>query len=302
MVAQIFSNPKPIVGVVSLRRLPGAFGWDGDVAGLMICAEQEALALASAGVDALLLENALDTPCGVLPDSTARLDAASVAMMTAIALRLRQLTGCPLGIGVLPNDPISALAIALTVDAAFIRVPALVGARVTEAGLINGSLHALTAYRQNLPGAEAIAIVADVTMNHIAPTPQREAPWRSPRAYLEQTALATARHGLADALLLRDSECPPADCEALRHTLAAAGFTPALWQEISCPDVSDDTVASLAGLEGLVLAHSALRKPVSIDGLTPPSVDPFRAETLLHRLRPRTAVAASGLSTGLPGA
>ncbi|MBK8190227.1 MAG: hypothetical protein IPK79_07215 [Vampirovibrionales bacterium] len=310
MVAQILSKPKPAVGVVSLDRLPGAGGWDGNLGRLITRAEQEALALASAGVDALLLENAQDA-YGVTRDRAERLDPAAVSAMTRIAERLRQLTGCPLGIRALPNDPLSALAIALTVDAAFICAPVLIGARITESGMSAGALHALREYRQRLLGAESIAIVADVTMNHVVPTAQRMAPWRAPRAYLEQAALATARAGLADALLLQDLECAPEDIDALRQTLSEAGFAPALWLTLNEPQMGDcqrepDVAARLlASVDGLVLAREGLQKqgasePIPVSGLAcaerqAPAVDPFRAESLaqaLHAARTRVCAAS----------
>src|SRR6476659_584365 len=99
MLAEIFKKPKPIIGKIQLLALPGAPGWDGQWDVLTARAEQEATALATGGVDGLIIENFHDTPY-----TTGRMDTAGSIAMAMLTRRIKQFTSLPIGISVLQND------------------------------------------------------------------------------------------------------------------------------------------------------------------------------------------------------
>ncbi len=135
---QIFKTDCPIIGVVHLLPLPTSPRWGGSLKAAIDRAEQEATALASGGVDGILVENFFDAPF-----DKDRVDPVVVSAMTVIMQRLMQLVPLPFGVNVLRNDARSALAIASCVQAQFIRVNVLTGVMATDQGLIEGQAREL---------------------------------------------------------------------------------------------------------------------------------------------------------------
>jgi membrane complex biogenesis BtpA family protein len=152
-----------VIGMIHLPPLAGSPRYAGDWLALQHAVLRDTAALTQGGVDALMLENFGDSP--FFPG---RVPAETVAQMTALAALVKSEMDLPLGINVLRNDGQTALAIALAVEAAFIRVNVLCGARVTDQGLIQGIAHDLLRDRARLQ-AENIAILADVDVKHSAP-------------------------------------------------------------------------------------------------------------------------------------
>lgn len=95
---------KPIIGVIHLKPLQPPM--HSDFSEVLDSALRDARALEEGGVDALLIENFGDKP--FLKTATPE----TVASMTAIAKDIAKDTSLPLGINVLRNDAIAALAIA----------------------------------------------------------------------------------------------------------------------------------------------------------------------------------------------
>ena len=73
-----------------------------------------------------------------------------------------------IGINVLRNDAVSALAISKSVGAQFIRVNVHAGATATDQGIINGMAHETLRYRKAI-GADNVLIYADVRVKHASP-------------------------------------------------------------------------------------------------------------------------------------
>lgn len=117
-------------------------------------------ALEEGGVDAVLVENFGDTPFA----KTAPCE--TVAMFTAVVVRLADVARVPLGVNVLRNDGDAALAIAAATGASFIRVNVFAGVAFTDQGVIEGKARALHCLRRDL-GAE-VEILADVHVKHAA--------------------------------------------------------------------------------------------------------------------------------------
>ena len=127
-----------LFGVVHLAPLPGspAARGGGDMAAVLDTAERDARALVEGGVDGLVVENFGDAPffAEVVPPETA------AAMGVAVArVRACLPATVPVGVNVLRNDGLSALAVAVASGASFLRVNVLAGAAVTDQGLIQAS-------------------------------------------------------------------------------------------------------------------------------------------------------------------
>ena len=158
----------PVIGMVHLKALPGSPGFAGDLDAVIGAAVIDATTWRDAGANGLMMENFGDVPFfkGDVPRET-------VAAMTKVASEVRSaVPDLPLGINVLRNDGLSAMAVARAVGASYIRVNVLSGAAVTDQGVIEGRAADLMRYRQTL-GAEHIKVLADVRVKHAAPLAER---------------------------------------------------------------------------------------------------------------------------------
>ena len=207
-----WSGRRPVIGMVHLLPLPGAPRFGGDVGAIRYAALRDAEALASGGVQGIMMEN-----FGDVPFYPGRVPAAVLAHVTAIAAEIRRRVDVPLGINVLRNDGQSALAVAHAVGAAFIRVNVLSGARVTDQGIVQGIAHDLLRERAQL-GAADVKILADVDVKHSAPL--------APRPLVDEVN-DTIERGLADAVIVSGAGTgKPTDPRHVRTVKDAAGETP----------------------------------------------------------------------------
>lgn len=192
--------------MVHLKPLPGTTRYDGLLEEIFESAMNDANALDLGGIDAIMVENYGDVPfrkSGVAPHT--------IAIMTLVVEQIRGITGKPVGVNVLRNDPIAALGIAAASMAAMIRVNVHTGAMLTDQGIIEGDASATLAYRRTL-GAE-IMILADVNVKHALPL----APFP-----IEEAAADAVERGLADALIVTGTRTGAgADLEDLRRVRAA---------------------------------------------------------------------------------
>lgn len=178
---------RPVIGMLHLPALPGAPGYGGNLDAVREHVLSDARTLASGGIHGLMIENFGDTP--FFPDSV---PTHTVSHMTAMALAVREQVDLPLGINVLRNDAMSALAVAHAVGASYIRVNVLSGACLTDQGIITGKAAALMRYREQL-GATGVKVLADVRVKHAAPLAERP---------IEQEAEDLLERAGADALII----------------------------------------------------------------------------------------------------
>jgi len=174
--------------MVHLLPLPGSPRYGGSLSVVRESMLRDADALINGGVHGLMLEN-----FGDVPFYPARVPAHTVAHMTALAADLRRRFDAPLGINVLRNDGLSALAVAHAARADFIRVNVLCGARLADQGLLHGIAHDLLRERVTLGAKDSIKVLADVDVKHSAPL--------SPRPLTDEVA-DTIHRGLADAVVV----------------------------------------------------------------------------------------------------
>ncbi|MBX9695191.1 MAG: BtpA/SgcQ family protein [Cyanobacteria bacterium] len=189
MLEKLFATKKPIIGVIHLLPLPGSCRWSGDLEQVLQRAEQEALALTSGGVDGIVVENFFDAPF-----AKTSADPATIAGLTRAAMTVRAVTDLPLGINVLRNDAIAALAVAVASQAQFIRVNVLSGAMVTDQGVIESNAREVMLYRRQLGAQETVRIFADVMVKHAYPL--------AGNSDIASAAKDTVQRSLADAVIV----------------------------------------------------------------------------------------------------
>ena len=137
----------PVIGTLTVLPLPGSNRWQGDAHRWVARVEQDALALATGSVDAILVDYSERS-------STEPFNPAAAVLLTQAVGRIRQLTGKPVGlsVGLSSNTqaPAAALALAWGSGATFLRIHAGVGGLMTPN------------QAWSIP-AEAVAILANVS-------------------------------------------------------------------------------------------------------------------------------------------
>ena len=205
----------PVIGMVHLPPLPGAPRWGGSLAEVTKAALADTAALAAAGVTAIMVENFHDVPFyrTAVPPET-------VAAMTAVAAALRaEHPDLRLGINVLRNDALAALAVAVAVGADYLRVNVHTGTAVTDQGIVEGRAFETLRRRREL-GAESVGILADVRVKHARPLADRP---------LAEEAADLRLRGLADAVIVTGPATgSSADPDRLAEVRAALPDCPVL--------------------------------------------------------------------------
>ncbi|MCS6960751.1 MAG: BtpA/SgcQ family protein [Pseudanabaenaceae cyanobacterium SKYGB_i_bin29] len=273
LLQQLFDSPKPIIGVIHLLPLPTSPRWGGSLKEVIERAEQEATALASGGVDGILVENFFDAPF-----TKGTVDPAVVSAMSLIVQRIMQMVPQPVGINVLRNDSRSAMAIAACTGAAFIRVNVLTGVVATDQGIIEGTAYELMRYRREL--GTNTKVFADVLVKHSQPLSS---------ANLTLAIQDTIHRGLADAIIVSGwaTGQPPtlADMQEARQACADTPLfigSGARW----------DNIGEILPLADGVIVCSSLKR----HGQIHQPVDPIRVhqfvEAVHHYSAPKALVSS----------
>lgn len=265
MLDELFGTRKPVIGVIHLLPMPGSPRYDGQLDIALERAEQEAAALASGGVNGIIIENFFDVPF-----AKNRVDTATACAMTLAAAKVKAISGLPLGINVLRNDGRTALSIATVVKAEFIRVNVLSGAMLCDQGIIEGEAHELMLYRKQLGSERQVRIFADVMVKHAVPLGQ----WSDIRLQAQDTV----KRALADAIIITGRATGDApdtsDLDAVREALPD---TPIFIGS----GTSKDNVPDLLELaDGIIVASSVKRQ-----GILENPVDVGRIRALVDTVR-----------------
>jgi len=249
-----------------LPALPGSArgGTAGEMASVLERARRDAAAYAEGGADALIVENFGDAPF-----ARDAVEPHVVAAMTLATAGIAEESGLPVGVNVLRNDVVGAVAIAALAGGSFVRANVYVGASVTDQGLIEGRADAVQALIRRL-GAP-LAVWADVDVKHAAPLAAR------PIGELAEDAV---ERGLAGAVIVsgRGTGRPtdPADLAAVR---AAVPNTPLY---VGSGATAETIAALLAHADGAIVGTAAKR-----DGCVGEPVDPARVRALVAAARGR---------------
>jgi hypothetical protein len=215
----LFSRKKPVIACVHLLALPGAPRFAGGMRAVYDAALAEADIFRRQGVDGLIVENFRDKPF-----YPGRVPAETVAALAAVTREIVKAAALPVGVNVLRNDALAAVAVAAAAEAHFIRVNVHMGAVVSEQGVIQGASHETLRLRAALHSKALI--FADVGVKHAAPLADRG---------LAAETRDLAERGMADAVIvsgeLTGAETKPEDVDIVAaHTrlpiLIGSGATP----------------------------------------------------------------------------
>ncbi|MBX6322171.1 MAG: BtpA/SgcQ family protein [Rhodospirillaceae bacterium] len=246
-----------LIGVVHLLPLPGAPDYQGGgVEAIYERGLADARAYAEAGFDGLIVENHGDIPFA----KPEHLGPETAAHMAVAADRIRRAVGLPLGINVLANAALHALAVASAAGARFVRVNQWANAYVANEGLIEGAAARALRYR-GLLRAEGIRVFADAHVKHGAHAIVQDRP-------LEELVRDVEFFG-ADAVIATGQRTGhAAGLDYIRAIRAATGLPTLVGSGVSEDNVRD----VLSVVDGVIVA-SALK----MDGVWWNPVDPERA-------------------------
>jgi membrane complex biogenesis BtpA family protein len=189
---QKFLRSKPIIGMIHMPALPGAPRHTMDLEALVGFALNEAGILERTGCDACIVENVGDAPFfreHVPPITT--------AAMAIVTREVKRATKMRVGVNMLRNAGAEALSVAAVADADFVRINVVIGAYVTDQGIIQGNAAELARLRKTLP--KDVAILGDVHVKHAAPL--FDVP-------IEDAAADLAERGGADAVIVSGARSP----------------------------------------------------------------------------------------------
>lgn len=243
-----------LIGMVHLGPLPGSPGFRGDLEAVIQAATSDAVILADAGFDALMVENFGDAP--FFADDVPK---ATIAAMTRVIGEVVDTVGIPVGVNVLRNDALGALAVAAATGASMIRVNVLAGTMFTDQGVIEGRAAEVARLRSSLcPG---VVILADVFVKHATPPPGL--------TLVQATGDLAERSG-ADALVVSGAgtgtSVDMSDARVVKHT---APHLPL----VVGSGASAETLRELLSVADAVIVGTSLK----VDGVTTKPVDPHRA-------------------------
>ncbi|TDL78279.1 BtpA/SgcQ family protein [Palleronia sediminis] len=161
-IRSIFHRPKALIGMIHCPPFPGAPRYRGDSMAMILDAcLRDAEALLTNGIHGLVVENHGDIPFSKPED----IGPETTGFLAVVADRIKQRFDVPLGINVLANAPIPALAAARAAGAEFIRVNQWANAYVANEGFMEGRAAEAMRYRAALR-AEDIRIFADAHVKH----------------------------------------------------------------------------------------------------------------------------------------
>lgn len=182
-------NKKFVIGMVHCLALPGTPGFDGDCQKILDQAVQDAKTLASAGVDAVIVENMGDSPFA------AKLDVAQKTALAAATMLVRNAVDIPVGVDAAFNDWETAISIAKIAGCQFVRIPVFVDTVEFSGGIITPCARECMIYRKNMD-AEDVMVLADIQVKHTN--------MLLPHVTIEQSAKSAAECG-ADAIIVTGS-------------------------------------------------------------------------------------------------
>lgn len=247
-----------LIGMVHLGPLPGSPAAL-PLADTIEAAVADARVLEEAGFDALMIENFGDAPffADTVPTITA------TAMTRAVGA-IGDAVSIPVGVNVLRNDGLAALAVAAATGASFIRVNVLSGVMYTDQGPIVG--RAAEIGRLKAVVAPSVAILADVMVKHATPPAGLT---------LHQAAADLWERAGADGIVVSgDGTGRPTDPSHLRVVATAAPGAPLYVGS----GASIDSVKGLLDLCAGVIVGTATKR----DGITTNPVDPDRARAFVE--------------------
>ncbi len=261
-IEAIFGRRKAVIGVIHLRALPGSPDYDGaSMDALLAHALSEAERYRAGGLDGLIVENHGDIPFAKPAD----LGPETAACMAVITQAVRTATRLPVGVNVLANGAVQALAVAKAAGAAFIRVNQWANAYVANEGFMEGRAAEAARYRAWLH-ARNVKIFADVHVKHGAHAITAD---RSIQELARDVEFFDADVAIATGQRTGDS----ATTEELRTIAAGTSLPVAVGS-----GVNPDNVGDILSVADAVIVASYLKQ----DGVWWSEVDPDRVATFMQ--------------------
>jgi membrane complex biogenesis BtpA family protein len=262
-MTDLFSQSKPVIGVIHVGALPGTPRAEMSVAELVRQARDEARVYSECGIDGIIIENMHDVPylkSSVGPEI--------VAAMAIIGSEVKNECGLPVGVQILAGANIEAMAVAHAANLDFIRAEGYAYAHVADEGIIEASAAKLLRYRKII-GAERVQVWTDVKKKHSAHAITAD-------VSLGQTA-ETVEFMRADCVIVTGSvtgEAPQlADVREAKSNCRLPIFLGSGISENNIEQFYDEA-------DGFIIGSA-----FKIDGLWSNTVDPKRVTRFLHSLR-----------------
>lgn len=244
-----------LVGMVHLLALPGSPRFGGSLDQVVDTAAGDARNLVEAGFPALLIEN-----FGDVPFFADRVPPETITAMT-VAVHDISSMGVPVGVNVLRNDGLAAVAIAAATGASFVRVNVLTGVMYTDQGPIVGRAAEIQRLRATV--APEVEVWADVMVKHATPPAGLDA---------AQAAQDTVERGLANAVIVSGSGTGlEPDLSEGRVVKEAV---PDDTRIVAGSGVNVDNLDAIVEIADTVIVGSALK----VDGLADNRPDPGRVQ------------------------
>lgn len=263
-IQAIFARRKAVIGVIHLHALPGSPNYDGaSMDALLAHALSEAERYKAGGLDGLIVENHGDIPFAKPAD----LGPETAACMAVITQAVRTATRLPVGVNVLANGAVQALAVAKAAGAAFIRVNQWANAYVANEGFMEGRAAEAARYRAWLY-ARNVKIFADVHVKHGAHAITAD---RSIAELARDVEFFDADVAIATGQRTGDS----ATTEELRTIAAGTSLPVAVGS-----GVNPDNVGDILSIADAVIVASYLKQ----DGVWWNEVDPARVATFMQAI------------------
>ncbi len=262
-IGEIFGREKVLIGMIHCPPFPGAPRYRGaTVDSLYDACLRDAEALVAGGLHGLIVENHGDIPFSKPED----IGPETPAFLSVVTDRVRRATGVPVGINVLANAPLPALATAVAGGAAFIRVNQWANAYVANEGFMEGRAGEALRYRSMLR-AENVRIFADAHVKH------------GSHAIVADRSVAELTRDLA----FFDADCVIATGQRTGHSaspeeieeIAAATHLPVLVGS----GVTEDNIASILSRTNGVIVASSLK----VGGVWWNAVEPERVTRFVAR-------------------
>ncbi len=262
-IKDIFGRDKALIGMVHCPPLPGAPRYRGESRERILDAcLRDAERLIEGGLDGLIVENHGDVPFSKPED----IGPETAAFMAVIADRIRQTVDVPMGINVLANAPVPALAAAAASGAEFIRVNQWANAYVANEGFMEGRAAEALRYRAQLR-AERIRVFTDAHVKHGA------------HAIVADRSIPELTRDLAffdsDAIIATGQRTGHSASEDEIREIGDATHLPLLVGS----GVTEDNVAAILGLTDGVIVASSLKE----GGVWWNPVDPARVARFVSR-------------------
>ncbi len=265
-IDQIFGRSKALIGMIHCPPFPGAPRYQGaPLAKIYDSCLRDAEALIANGIHGLMVENHGDLPFLKPDDITCE----TAAFMAVVTDRLKTAFDVPIGVNVLANAPIPAIAVAAAGGAQFIRVNQWANAYIANEGFIEGRAGEALRFRARLR-QDNIRIFADTHVKHGAHAIVAD---RSIPELTRDLAFFDADGVIATGQRTGDA-ADPAEIKVIRD----ATHLPLLVGS----GVSEANIGDILALTNGVIVASSLK----VDGVWWNAVDPARVRRFVQAAAP----------------